>query len=183
LKWAQSIDGYIDHKRATDEPPAKFSTQLGTTLVHRIRSIHDAITVGTGTIAADRPRLDTRYWPGGQSPIKALNDCSYSLPDYGNAIILHEDTVESYLNQLYKHGITSLLVEGGAKLLQSFINNNLWDDIRIEISPYKLSEHGSIKAPTLPINNFAQQPTMIEQIEHNKVLHYTNLTIGGVKNL
>ncbi|MDE6288774.1 MAG: bifunctional diaminohydroxyphosphoribosylaminopyrimidine deaminase/5-amino-6-(5-phosphoribosylamino)uracil reductase RibD, partial [Muribaculaceae bacterium] len=63
LKWARSADGYLDSDRP-DGTPEKFSTALTSVIVHRTRSLHDAILAGSGTALADRPRLDCRLWPG-----------------------------------------------------------------------------------------------------------------------
>jgi diaminohydroxyphosphoribosylaminopyrimidine deaminase/5-amino-6-(5-phosphoribosylamino)uracil reductase len=182
LKWAQSADGYLDRNRSATEPPEKFSKILGTTLVHRIRSLHDAITVGSGTIIADKPHLDTRYWSG-RTPIKIINDRSISLPTDYDATIMHEPTVESFLNELYQRNITSLLVEGGATLLRSFIDSQLWDDIRIEVTPKQLGNNGSTKAPVLNSCDNIITPNSVEQLGNNIVLHYTNHNYIAVKNL
>ena len=59
LKWAQSADGYIG---LADGSPIRLSTPLTSVLVHRQRSLHDAILVGSGTMLSDHPRLDVRLW-------------------------------------------------------------------------------------------------------------------------
>ena len=60
LKWAQSRDGYIDRIRTAEETPALFSTPVTKALTHRLRSLHDAIMTGSGTVKADNPSLDVR---------------------------------------------------------------------------------------------------------------------------
>ena len=183
LKWAQSSDGYMDIKRTPDGIPAKFSTVLGSTLVHRLRSLHDAITAGSGTIEYDRPRLDTRYWPGGRSPQKIINDRSGRIPESYDAEILHEQDTASFLHRLYERNISSVLVEGGAALLQSFIDNDLWDDMRIETAPVRLGSAGGTKAPVITHGYGMITPHTVEQIGGNSVSHYINLHFFGVKNL
>ena len=60
LKWAQSADGYMDYVREEGQAAARLSTDLTQTAVHRLRSLHDAILVGSGTVIADDPLLDVR---------------------------------------------------------------------------------------------------------------------------
>lgn len=135
LKWAQSADGFIDRIRTSaDEPAERFSSAVTATLVHQLRAQVDAIAVGTRTAMLDRPRLDARLWPGGDAPQRVSFDSSQPLL--------------SQLQQLYASGITSLLVEGGARLLQSFIDADLFDEIRIEELPFQLGE--GVAAPKLP---------------------------------
>lgn len=153
LKWAQSADGFMDSDRA-DGHPAKFSTPLTQTLVHRLRSLHDAIDVGSGTVVADRPRLDCRLWPG-RSPLPVVMDRSgridpSSLCMARDAMVLSDYAdLNDAMHTLYRRGVTSLLVEGGPTLLQSFIDAGLWDSARIETAPLRLGSHGRAKAPVL----------------------------------
>lgn len=120
LKWAQSADGYIDRTRHPEEPPTLLSTAASRIAVHRYRSGFDAIVVGSNTEVTDRPKLDARLWPGGRAPRR---------------VYLHGGDLEPQLRHLYAQGITSLLVEGGATLHQSFIDAGLVDEYRIETSP------------------------------------------------
>lgn len=147
LKWAQSADGFIDRERTPSEPPAKFSTTLSTMLVHRLRSLHDAILVGSGTVITDNPSLTTRAWPG-RNAIPAIADrrrritpLPSGLADRGDTIIrLNEASVAGMLAALKEKGVTSVLVEGGATLLQAFIDADAYDMIRIETSPLRLKK-------------------------------------------
>ena len=140
LKWAESSDGYID---------GHISTPLTSMLVHRLRATNDAILVGSGTWLADSPRLDTRLYAG-RSPLRVI------LDRRGRADVAADDRTLVYsdynslldvLADLYKRGVTSVLVEGGAGVLSSFISENLWDAIRIERGAKPLG--GSVKAPEL----------------------------------
>jgi len=182
LKWAQSADGYMDRLRSHDETPEKFSTLTGTVLVHRLRSLHDAITVGTGTVLTDHPRLDVRYWPGGRAPKKVINDRSGRIIGY-DAMIMSELDAAAMLRRLYDDGVSSLLVEGGPTLLQSLIDSGLWDDIRIEISPKRLGVNGSAPAPALTCCGSIPVPHRVEQLCQNRILYYSNTDNSGVKNL
>jgi diaminohydroxyphosphoribosylaminopyrimidine deaminase/5-amino-6-(5-phosphoribosylamino)uracil reductase len=136
LKWAQSADGFIDRRRTSpDEPAAQFSTAATRMLVHRLRSTVDAIAVGRNTERLDRPRLDARHWPNGRAPQRVTFN--------------RAEPLTSQLEQLYAdRSITSLLVEGGATLLNAFISANAWDELRMEIAPLQLNE--GISAPAVP---------------------------------
>ncbi len=201
LKWAQSHDGFMDHKRDTNNTPARFSTPLTTTLVHRLRSLHDAIMAGCNTIIADNPRLDVRHWHG-RNPIKVVIDRKGKLPATASMFNNHEEPVwrlslskredlpphvttikcshdiKEVLETLYNHGITSLLVEGGATLLQSFIDNNLWDYARIEISDTLLGDSGTVPVPVLD-----KQPHSTESIDGNRIIYYSNNHFMHVKSI
>lgn len=87
-----------------------------------------------------------------------------------NPIILTDgDDLEPNLKTLYSKGITSVLVEGGAELLQSFINSGLWDAARIETAPFTLGSHGRVAAPQI-----ARHPDRTETIGGNKIEYYNN---------
>ena len=175
LKWAQSADGYIDHIRTESTPhAARFSTPQSSTLVHKLRATHDAIMVGSNTVINDNPSLDCRLWHG-NSPTRVILDRRGITPASANVflsnpqrtiyfttverkdisphvtqiVINHDTPLSEILTTLYKRNITSLLIEGGATLLQNAIDNNLWDMARIETAPFSLNNDGSVKSPTI----------------------------------
>ena len=122
LKWAQSTDGFMAGIGKDCRPfPVKFSTPVSSVWMHRRRSMVDAIMVGRNTLEIDRPRLDCRHWPG-RAPRR----------------VVPRHDLEAQMHELYKEGVTSLMVEGGPTLLQSFIDLGLYDDLRIEVSEKKL---------------------------------------------
>lgn len=142
LKWAESADGYID---------GQISTPLTSVEVHHLRATHDAILVGSGTWLADKPSLTTRHFAG-HSPLRVVLDRRGRISD-GEAddrtILLRDyPTLTDAMHSLYERGVTSLLVEGGAEVLRSFLDEGLYDRIRIERSPGHI--HGHVKAPSLP---------------------------------
>lgn len=114
LKWAQSSNGFIDNNFKAE----KFSTPYSQMLVHKLRSENDAILVGRITEEREHPKLNVREWVG-KSPRK---------------IVLSKDSPLD-LKKLYEEGIQTILVEGGRKTLQWFIDNSLYDEIRVEVSP------------------------------------------------
>ncbi len=170
LKWAQSKDGYMGASPShsvggvtgsdTSSSPLErvgerliFSTPLTQTLVHRLRARSGAILVGTNTALADNPTLTTRLWPG-PNPLRLTIDRHDALPPTLHlkdgstpTVIYTHESIEDILADLYRRGIQSLLVEGGAKLLGSFIDKGLWDEARIETAPFCLGE--GVRAPIL----------------------------------
>lgn len=176
LKWAQSNDGFLADERGR----VLFSTPLTQTLVHHERAMVDAIVVGANTVRIDNPSLTTRHWSG-NSPLRVIMDQNLSLPsdskvltDGGNTLIYNNkkeciegcvewaklDTTqpETWLRDLYRRGITSVMVEGGANLLQQMIDARAWNEMRIEVSPSNLGK--GIKAPA--VNTATAQRQVID---------------------
>ncbi len=184
LKWAQSSDGYIDHRRTSESPHAAvFSTNLSSMDVHRLRSLHDAILVGSSTVLADDPLLDSRLW-GGRFPQPVILDRRHRVDDSFNVmsrnpiVVDRETAPNNVLKTLFSQGITSLLVEGGAKVLNSFIDSGLWDVARVETSTIVLGDTGSVRAPS-----FVASPAMTFDVDFNRVDLYSNNPLVDVKNL
>ena len=204
LKWAQSADGFIDHIRTVENrDAARFSTTQSTTLVHKLRATHDAIMVGSKTVINDNPSLDCRLWDG-NSPIRVILDrngaiscdakvfasnpqhtlyfTSVERSDISSQVtqivVDKNATLAEIMSILYKRNITSVLVEGGATLLQNAIDQNLWDIARIETATFSLGNNGSTTAPSLPL-----MPSKHTKIGENNVDFYLNTPLVGVKNL
>lgn len=157
LKWACSADGFIDARRQPGQGAHRFSSPLTATLNHLRRAEFDAIAVGAGTVIADSPALTVRG-VAGRSPQPVIFD-RHGLVQPDNkllireqpAIIIGDIPLADALHSLYAdHGITSLLVEGGRSLLQSFIDAGIWDAARVEVTPYTLGALGTVRAPHLP---------------------------------
>ena len=192
LKWAQSKDGYI---AATNAAPAKISNEITDKLVHKWRSEEAAILVGTQTALVDNPSLTTRLWMG-KNPVRIVIDLNLRLPAHlklfdGKSktilinflkedqkpnlqwvkIDLSKPVLTSLLEALKNQGLSSLLVEGGAKLLQSFIQSGLWDEARV-ITNEVLQLHAGLRAPDL--NNFRQFDE--QKILSDKIQLFQNLS-------
>ncbi len=163
LKWAESADGYID---------GKISTPLTSMLTHRLRATHDAILVGSGTVLADNPRLDTRLYAG-HSPLRVILDRRGRVKDAvdGTTIIYREfSSLNDVLEDLYKRGITSVLVEGGAELHRSFIDSGLWDAMRVERGCKNIN--GKVKAPCLSSDC---EVDSVDIVDMNRIINIKNV--------
>lgn len=161
LKWAQADDGTMGC-RMPGGGRMKISTPFTEMLVHRLRARCQAIMVGTNTMLADKPLLNTRLWRG-RSPLRVTIDRRGRLgtaeptgQDIGvETLVYGNEILPEILFDLHKRGVQHLLVEGGSKLLQSFVNEGLWDDARVEIShvpdakPMAEEEEGLVAAPQL----------------------------------
>ncbi len=184
LKWAQTADGFIDNDRTpgSEEQPLIISTPLTKIITHKLRSEFDAILVGTNTALMDNPKLNVRDWAG-KNPLRCITDKNLTLSNDLNifdgtadtliftektgldnasvkyATINFEDNpAKKILETLYKLGIQSLLVEGGAKLHNAFINAGLWDEIHVETAPFAIGK--GVAAPDL---NNAKYKKLTEQ--------------------
>lgn len=156
LKWARSADGYIDLVRRPDDPvgPHWITGKAERILVHRWRAAEDAILAGGATIRADNPLLNVRYWRG-KNPIKVIISRSGKIDPAAKVftgpsetilftcnrkLILPEvriiqigcgnDFVSETLNVLHEMDVQSVLVEGGAFIIASFLASGLWDEAR-----------------------------------------------------
>lgn len=160
LKWAQSSDGFIAAFDNDGNPePAALSDTLTLTLMHRQRSMADAVMAGTNTVIIDNPSLSLRHWPGHQP--RPVSFDSPRIPP--KAAVRRDDLIllppckplADNIASLYSdHNIISLMVEGGADTLRRFIESGLYDEIRVEISPVIL--HEGIKAPELKTGNISR---------------------------
>lgn len=203
LKWAHTIDGYLDANRPVTTPPAWMTGNKARELVHRWRAEEDAIMVGSHTARMDNPSLTVRHYlredgTPPSNPIRVIPDIGLQLsPDLhifdsqASTILItstsnlsrararyeHHPRVEiesvpfsttptdkrgrtamlsAMLDGLYSRGVQSLFVEGGAALLESFIDSGLWDEARVFVSPMLAAElypglpfTGGVVAPKL----------------------------------
>jgi len=169
LKWAETTDGFF----APDDSSQHWITGPEVRkLVHQWRTEEDAILVGKNTAAIDNPQLNVRY-ARGKVPKRVVIDRRLELKsdlnlfdqsvetfifnevktdvDGKNKYIALEDFeryVPQYiLFQLYLQDIQSVIIEGGAKTLTSFIEAGLWDEARIFTGETELKQ--GIKAPAI----------------------------------
>lgn len=154
LKWAQSANGLI----AANNTRTPISNEYTNRLVHKWRSEEASILVGTRTALLDNPALTARLWSG-PDPIRLVVDKNLDLPETlqlfdkkiktivfntlrheeeGNLVYYQVAQDSSLVNQvimaLHRLKIQSVLVEGGARLLQSFIDEDIWDEARLIVN-------------------------------------------------
>ena len=163
LKWAETNDGFIAPKTKNEIKPVWISNKYSRQLVHKWRSEEQCLIVGRKTISEDNPKLTTRDWDG-RDPIVViiskdsnLNENSNVFNSKAEKIIISNEIIDfkkpignQITNLLYNRNIISAIVEGGAQTLQTFINENLWDEIRKFKSP--LNFKNGTKAPIVNIN-------------------------------
>jgi diaminohydroxyphosphoribosylaminopyrimidine deaminase/5-amino-6-(5-phosphoribosylamino)uracil reductase len=168
LKWAQSANGRMAR---ADRARFNISNDRSRRLVHKWRSEEASILVGTNTAFFDDPELTNRFWHG-EHPVRLIVDMELRLPSslklFNREVktiifntLKHEETenllyhhvttdvslVHQIINTLHQLKIQSVLVEGGARLLQSFIDENMWDEMRIITNEELVMQEG-IAAPT-----------------------------------
>ena len=168
LKWAESKDGFIAPKDQTT--PFWMTSYDSKKLVHQFRAEEDAILVGRVTAEKDNPSLTVREIEG-ENPTRVVIDKEMKLSEklslFNNEAktiifntqktktinsnyyikIEYKNLINNVLCELYKQNIQSLIIEGGAKTLQSFIDKNLWDEARIFTANKTLVE--GVKSPNI----------------------------------
>ena len=147
LKWAQTANGFIDD----DFKPLAISSPFTRMLSHKLRAEEDAILVGRVTEEREHPQLTVRDWTG-ENPKRLVVDRNHPLN----------------LEGLYAHGIQSLIVEGGAKTLQAFIDEGLWDEIRVETN-HRLTVADGTRAPQIPPN---AKVAGVKDFESHTIVNY-----------
>ncbi len=145
LKWAQSEDGYM----APAAPlPYWLSSQQQNRLNHRWRTEEAAILVGSETYLQDHPSFSARHYRGPQ-PQPVVLDRRMRLTDVpSHWLHLHTQTVEETLHALGEAKLQSVIVEGGRRILDAFIESGLYDEVRILLSPQRLGY--GLRAPEIP---------------------------------
>lgn len=167
LKWAQTADGFIG-RLPGDLSSKQISGKLAARHTHKLRAQSGAILIGTNTAIEDNPSLTCRYWPG-RNPLRIVFDRAGKIPashhlfadglptvvigpsrENLNAEFVQAPNGNAFdvvLDLLFKKGITQLMVEGGAHVLNHLIEINMWDECHIIQSPRQW--HNGVKAPKL----------------------------------
>ncbi|MCB0465788.1 MAG: bifunctional diaminohydroxyphosphoribosylaminopyrimidine deaminase/5-amino-6-(5-phosphoribosylamino)uracil reductase RibD, partial [Aequorivita sp.] len=154
LKWGETADGFISPKNETrnKKEPVWITNEFSRQLVHKMRAEEQAILVGTNTVLKDNPSLTVRDWAG-ESPVRIVIDRKLKLlKDFSvfdgiiktivfnekesktsekiefEKINFSEEIPQQICETLFKKNVQSVIVEGGAKTLQTFIDANLWDE-------------------------------------------------------
>ena len=191
LKWAQTLDAYVAPKNRAIQAPVWITNEASRQLVHKWRSEEQAILVGTTTVLDDNPRLDVRYWKG-EDPVRIVIDKELKIP--ANLKVYDGSVKTIFINEsstyvkgtiffekinfskpiaiqicevLFKHKIQSLIVEGGTKTIQTFIDENLWDEARVFSG--EVHFNNGVNAPKLDVI-----PTKEENIKGDILKTYLN---------
>jgi diaminohydroxyphosphoribosylaminopyrimidine deaminase / 5-amino-6-(5-phosphoribosylamino)uracil reductase len=190
LKWAQTGDGKIANE---DYSRIYITNEFSNRHVHKWRSEEASILVGANTALFDDPQLTTRLW-NGPNPIRLVIDPDLRLPsslhlfdgrhrtivfntriheEHSNLLYYQVSTdanlVHQVIHALYQLNIQSTLVEGGAKILQSFIDEGYWDEARIITNPL-LRQPLGLSSPVLTNERFVYE----KQIGGDSIHYYTN---------
>lgn len=171
LKWAETADGFISPKseKRNETKPVWITNEFSRQLVHKMRAEEQAILVGTNTALQDNPSLTVRDWAG-ENPIRIVIDRNLKIPsDFSvfdassktivfnekksrtsenlnfEKIDFSEKIPQQICDALYQRNIQSVIIEGGAKTLQSFIDANLWDEAFVFNGSIRFEE--GVKAP------------------------------------
>ncbi len=202
LKWAQSLDGYMAPPKANRVPNQPFwlTNPSSRKLVHQWRFQENAILVGSQTAIDDNPNLLTRYWEkpprkeirvlidpqlrvskksqllDGNTLTYILTNQSASYKSQNIEVLKMNDhypiSIDKLLYQLYLKKIQSVIVEGGQKTLQYFINSSLWDEARIFTSPQLLKD--GLMAPKLETSNDLTERFRIKN-DRLKIIYRTSI--------
>lgn len=163
LKWAQTRDGFMDIDRSGLELTSYWITNPALkVLTHKWRSEEDAILVGYSTMRNDHPQLTTREYPG--------NDPQRFVMQRGTDIISDlpytplSEMAEEVVQQLYNLKIQSVIIEGGKKTLEKFLEIGLWDEARILVGNQCWGK--GLKAPKIP-----EIPKKIVTIDDNQLIY------------
>lgn len=170
LKWAESADGFMDVDRDGCGNQMIISNSVTKMMVHALRARYNAIMVGSNTAVKDNPTLTVRDWVGRNNPLRVVIDRAGVIAADSNILVDGGDTIifgsksspkingveyvalnggnpifQEVLAELYARNITSVMVEGGAKLLNSIIQLGIWDEARVEYG--KEFCNSGVKAP------------------------------------
>ena len=193
LKWAQTLDGFMDYNERNEKNRVNYwiTNDFLKLKDHTWRTEEMAIFVGANTVMHDNPQLNVRY-AAGKNPVritlitKEMDFTKYHFGDDSQPSIVfnfeqekqngntsfyklsdRENWEREFLEKLYSLQIQSILIEGGQRTLQRFIDLNLWDEARILIGNKHFGK--GLKAPFLSKN-----PSHIEEVEKDKIVWIKN---------
>lgn len=191
LKWAETLDGFIAPESRDERKPVWITNKASRQLVHQWRAEEHGILVGTKTAIEDNPKLNVRTWIG-ENPVRIVIDRELKIPKdshvYDSSVktifITEEESHEEdslFFEQidfskplgiqicdvLFKHSIQSIIIEGGSRTLQTFIDENLWDEARVFKG--KVEFEKGVKAPS-----FNKKEQSIQTIETDELKIYRN---------
>ena len=189
LKWAESQDGFLapENQENQERKPIWITNRYSRQLVHKWRSEEQAILAGTQTIITDNPRLDTRDWYG-NNPVRIVLDQNNRISQESfifdnrvktivftksktnlssenttfEVIDFNQNIIPQILTILHQMQIQSIIIEGGQQTLQSFIDDNLWDEARVFIG--KIDFTKGTKAPVIQKRNITKTSILSDEL-------------------
>ena len=176
LKWAETQDGFIAPETKDEQKPVWITHTFSRQLVHKWRAEEQAILVGTKTVQDDNPALTVRDWTG-TNPTRIVidnneklskehrvfNDASETVLVSKNDIDFSKPIAKQICNLLFERQINSVIIEGGAKTIQTFIEENLWDEARVFTGQSVLKK--GIKAPVLKGHLISEEHILTDSIK------------------
>lgn len=174
LKWAQTTDGFMAPQSKVEQKPVWITNTYSRQLVHKWRAEEQAILVGTNTVIQDNPTLTIRDWTG-KNPKRIVIDRKNRLSKDFNIFNKEAETIiiseanadfnkplaQQIGDLLHKHHILSVIIEGGQQTLQTFIDENIWDEARVFFGKTKFKE--GLKSPTIS-GKLISEKTIIDDI-------------------
>tara|TARA_B100001059_G_C17799589_1_gene565313 strand:- start:165 stop:1100 length:936 start_codon:yes stop_codon:yes gene_type:complete len=153
LKWAQTRNGFVAPKIKNSNSPEWITSISSRKIVHKWRSEEQAIMVGANTIIQDNPNLTTRHVKG-NNPVRVVISDNRKIPINSNVfnneaetLIINiknfdkdRDIAKQICDELFNKNINSIIIEGGPRTLQYFINENLWDEARIFVGEKEFND-------------------------------------------
>ena len=195
LKWAKTQDGYISPKHKKKNQPVWISNSISRTLAHQWRAEEQSILIGSKTAIDDNPSLTTRRIDG-PSPTRILIDPNekinrnaklfaadqkvivytnnHSRIDehiYYVSIDFSGNGLKQILRDLHLKNIQSVLVEGGAKTLQYFIDAGMWDEAKVFTGQVTFGD--GVLAPDT--SSFTNAPVSVTELNGDVLEVWVNL--------
>ena len=169
LKWAETADGFIAPLHKKEKQPVWITNTYSRQLVHKWRAEEQAILVGTNTVMEDNPSLTTRDWDG-KNPIRIVLDKHNKLSkeykvfdNIAKTLIIKDNSAKGICHKLHEANINSVIIEGGAKTLQVFIDTGLWDEARVFTGKNTFKE--GIKAPVFSGNLISEKQILDDTLK------------------
>ena len=187
LKWAETQDGFIAPLQKEEQKPVWITNLNSRQLVHKWRTEEQAILVGTQTVIDDNPQLNARDWVG-NNPIRVVIDQNNRIPKTAHVfdnqiktivfsnkkstpslkntifevIDFQQNIAQQIVDKLFQNQIQSVIIEGGAQTLQTFIDADLWDEARVFIGNCTFEK--GVKAPILNTSPFKKEKIGIDEL-------------------
>ncbi len=188
LKWAESLDSFIDVERAANHKGSFQISNLESKFYnHYWRAEESAILIGKQTALIDNPKLSVRKVEG-NNPIRMVIDKNLAIPSSNHLFDQSQETwifnsiqtkmeginhyvkldftrdiISQMMDYCFNQNIKSIIIEGGKTTIEGFIKAKVWDEIRVFKSDSLLNR--GLEAP----NIIGMEPSEIKSIGNNKI--------------